>query len=342
MRTCSWRMARVERLPSSVESGTASERVDATLAAGTYYVRVESRGTGTNDYILRYGVSAAEPGAQVLRVAEAPAFGEESYAFVLAENADGSVTRVLLGTVACGPTPTATRWATSMVGGQRVRACSSIDSSSGELYYVGAGENHESVSGPYALTVRAGDGTHTVDTAVTVTVGDEPEAPEFDARRAMRSSLAENADGSTTRVSLGTVAAEDPDDGDTVGYAIAAGNELGRFAIDASSGELYYVGSGEDHEGVSGPYELTVRAGDGTHTVDTTVTVTVTDEAEAPAFDARRATRSRWRRTWTGAPTRVLLGTVSGGPTRTTATRWATPSWAGNESGRFEHRRIER
>ena len=33
---------------------------------------------------------------------------------------------------------------------------------------------------------------------------------------------------------------------------------------------------------MSGPYELTVRAGDGTHTVDTAVTVTVTDVAEAP------------------------------------------------------------
>ena len=40
---------------------------------------------------------------------EAPAFGETSYAFVLAENTDGSETRVSLGTVAAEDRTTATR-----------------------------------------------------------------------------------------------------------------------------------------------------------------------------------------------------------------------------------------
>ena len=99
--------------------------------------------------------------------------------------------------------------------------------------------------------MRATAGTDTVDTAVTVTVTDAPEAPAF-GKTSYAFVLAENVDGSETRVSLGTVAAEDPDDGDTVSYAIAAGTELGRFAIDASSGELFYVGTGEDHEGATG------------------------------------------------------------------------------------------
>ena len=53
--------------------------------------------------------------------------------------------------------------------------------------------------------------------------------------------------------------------------------------VDEASGELY-VGGGEDFEGGVTSYELTVRASDGTHSTDTTVTVTVTDAAEAPAF----------------------------------------------------------
>ena len=88
--------------------------------------------------------------------------------------------------------------------------------------------------------------------------------------------LAENTDGSTNRVSLGTVTATDPD-GDTVSYALAGDDASERFELDASSGELYYVGSGEDFEDDPGPFSLTVRAGDATHTVDTSVTVTVTD-----------------------------------------------------------------
>ena len=187
---------------------------------------------------------------------EAPAFEAASYAFVLAENADGRTERVPLGTVtATDPDSDAVRYA--IVEGNESELFA-IDASSGELFYVGSGEDHEGGAGPYALTVRAGDGTHTVDATVTVTVTDEAEAPAF-GEASYAFVLAENVDGSTERVSLGTVTAEDPD-GDAVRYAIVGGNESERFAIDASSGELFYVGSGEDHEGGDGPYALTVRA----------------------------------------------------------------------------------
>ena len=58
-----------------------------------------------------------------------------------------------------------------------------------------------------------------------MTVGDEPEAPAF-GEASYAFVLAENTDGSTARVPLGTVSATDPD-GDVVGYAIAEGNESG-------------------------------------------------------------------------------------------------------------------
>ena len=84
------------------------------------------------------------------------------------------------------------------------------------------------------------------------------------------------------RLSLGTVTATDPDS-DAVRYSLLDGNDS-RFAIEETSGELFYVGAGEDFEGGVTSYEVTVRASDAAHTVDTTVTVTVTDAAEAPAF----------------------------------------------------------
>ena len=40
-------------LHSSTRGGTRSEKVEATLEAGTYYVRVAAEETGTNDYLLR-------------------------------------------------------------------------------------------------------------------------------------------------------------------------------------------------------------------------------------------------------------------------------------------------
>ena len=102
--------------------------------------------------------------------------------------------------------------------------------------------------------------------------------------------LEENADGSVARVSLGAVSATDPDGG-SVSYGIEGGNESGRFEIDAASGELFYVGGGEDYETGSTSFELTVRASDGEQTTDATVTVDVTDVDE-PVEDNRPVVQS--------------------------------------------------
>ena len=100
-------------------------------------------------------------------------------------------------------------------------------------------------------------------------------APAFD-QRSYAFDLAENTDGSTDRISLGTVSATDQD-GSSVTYSIEGGNAAGLFEIDAASGELFYTGGGEDYETGSTSFELTVRASDGDQTTDTGVTVNVTD-----------------------------------------------------------------
>ena len=238
--------------------------------AGPYELTVRaSDGTHTIDTTVTVTVTDA---------AEAPAFGEGSYAFELTENVDGGVNQISLGVVeATDPDSDGVRY--SLSGGND-SSLFAIEETSGELFYVGAGEDFEGGVTSYELTIRASDGTHTIDTTVTVTVTDAAEQPAF-GEESYAFELAENADGRANGLSLGRVTATDPD-GDEVRYSLAGGNEL--FTVDETSGELYYVGPGEDYESGVTSYELTVRASDAAHTVDTTVTVTVTDEAEAPAF----------------------------------------------------------
>ena len=67
-------------------------------------------------------------------------------------------------------------------------------------------------------------------------------------------------------------------------YAITAGNEDGKFAIDDETGEIT-IAADLDHEAAD-RYSLTVEADDGHgKTATVAVTVTVTDVAEAPSFD---------------------------------------------------------
>ena len=264
----------------------------------------------------------------VTDAAEAPAFGEESYAFELAENVDGRVNRLSLGTVtATDPDSDAVRY--SLLGGND-SSLFAIEETSGELFYVGAGEDFEGGVTSYELTIRASDGTHTIDTTVTVTVTDAAEQPAF-GDESYAFELAENADGRANGLSLGRVLATDPD-GDEVRYSLTGGNESMLFNIDETSGELYYVGPGEDYESGVTSYELTVRASDAAHTVDTTVTVTVTDAAEAPAF-GEESYAFELAENVDGRVNRLSLGTVTATDPDSDAVRYSLLD--GNDSSLF-------
>ena len=153
-----------------------------------------------------------------------------------------------------------------------------IDGSTGALSYQGTGEDYESGTTSYELTVRASDGGLHSDVTVIVNLTDVQEAPAF-AESGYVFDLAENADGSTNQVALGTVSATDPEAA-TVSYSIEGGNSAGLFEIDGSTGALSYQGTGEDYESETTSYELTVRASDGSLHSDVTVTVNVTDLEE--------------------------------------------------------------
>ena len=277
-------------LARSVTFGTLEAAV-RTLLPGTYYVRVEAVGAAASEYEFRCGVLEADASyrpddprawyAGTAALLGMPSFEEAGYGFELSESSDGRVSAELLGTV-LAVDPTGEELSYRIVSGNG-SGLFAIGGASGELSYIGGGEDYESGVTSYELTVRASDGTQTVDTTVTVTITDEAEAPAF-GEEGYAFALAENVDGSVNQISLGVVEATDPDSDAAVRYSLVGGNDSSLFAIGETSGELSYVGAGEDFEGGVTSYELTVRASDAAHTVDTTVTVTVTDAAEAPAF----------------------------------------------------------
>ena len=122
----------------------------------------------------------------------------------------------------------------------------------------------------------------TDDAAVTVSLTDLNEAPTaVDAAFV----LAENSGDGTV---VGSVSASDVDAGDSLSYAITAGNASGAFAIDSATGEITVAASSQLNFETSPVFNLTVTVTDsGGLTDDAAVTVSLTDLNEAPtAVDA--------------------------------------------------------
>lgn len=110
--------------------------------------------------------------------------------------------------------------------------------------------------------------------------------------------ITSNGGGATAAVSVAenttavtTVTATDSN-GDAVTYSISGGADAARFTIGASTGVLAFVGA-PDFESPSdadanNTYVVVVRASDGTLFSEQTITVTVTDVAEAAAQVEKR------------------------------------------------------
>ena len=156
-----------------------------------------------------------------------------------------------------------------------------MGAASGEVRYVGPGEDYETGAGPWELEVQVTDLEGLADQAqVTLVLSNDNEAPTF-ADTAYAFKLKENARGPLV---LGQVSASDPDGSDQLSYGLAEG-DAERFEVGAASGEVRYAGPGEDAETGPESYELKVTATDpGGLRATATVTVTVLDQNEAPVF----------------------------------------------------------
>ena len=143
-------------------------------------------------------------------------------------------------------------------------------------------ENHDD-----SFTYRASDGiAQSNDATVTITVTPQDDAPVFDPA-SYEFNLAENQDGSTTLVAVGTVTATDAER-DSITYGISSGDTT-RFNIDVTNGAIAYTGAGEDFEAGPSTYTLDVTATANSQTATAPVTVMITDENDVPVAEAGAA-----------------------------------------------------
>ena len=122
---------------------------------------------------------------------------------------------------------------------------------------------------------------------LTIEDNDEPNAPPTFGQDSYTFDLRENRSGRETPVVLGTVGADDPD-GDRLRYALTAGDG-DRFTVSRGSGEVSYIGEGEDFETGPSQFDLQVTAEDGEYPVRAQVLVRVVDAPESPAAVDDRA-----------------------------------------------------
>ncbi|MDG1416953.1 MAG: cadherin domain-containing protein [Maricaulis sp.] len=173
----------------------------------------------------------------------------------------------------------------SIVGGSDASKFT-INSSSGALSFISA-PNYESptdsgTNNVYNVTLRASDGSNTVDRAVAVTVTNTNDvAPSWTS--GTTDSVAENTSGT-----FYTATTNDAD-GRARSYSIVGGADASKFSINSSSGALSFV-SAPNYEsptdsGSNNVYNVTLRASDGTHSVDRAIAVSVTNTNDiAPSW----------------------------------------------------------
>ena len=166
----------------------------------------------------------------------------------------------------------------------------------------------------YSITVTAYGTNVTASKNVGVTVTEHNFDPEVSGPT--NPTFAEN--GTAT---VATYSATDGDN-DTITWLLA-GVDAGDLSIHSSDGTLTFR-SPPDFEGpadddTNNDYDVTVQAYDGTVTVDYSVTVTVTNDNEAPSFGVQTATRSVDENTATGQPigASVVATDVDAGDTLT-------------------------
>ena len=133
------------------------------------------------------------------------------------------------------------------------------------------------------------EGLRVSGTSLVLKDDDEPNSPPRFNTQSYAFNLPEQQDGREEPIALGAVSARDPD-GDQVRYSLVAG-DAARFTVASRTGDLAYVGPGEDFETGPRQYELTVQARDGNEgkRPSAQVVVTVTDVPEAPLAAADRA-----------------------------------------------------
>ena len=235
--------------------------------ASSYTLTVQARdGNG--------GTDTATVVITVTKVNSPPEFGSGTYAFTVSDGATGGD---MVGSVAATDSDAGDELSYTITAGNEAGKFA-IGSADGQVTVAGVLDYETAAS--YTLTVQARDGNGDTATAsVVITVTKANESPTFDTASYDFTIPEDTATGG----SVGTISASDPDEGQSVAYSISAGNDAGKFSINAETGEIS-VASALDHETASS-YTLTVQARDGNGGMDTaTVVITVTKVNSPPEF----------------------------------------------------------
>ena len=270
----------------SIQSGDTNKfNINSTMGQITYIGTGEDYESGTTQYTLTVKASdgtnedTATVTININNLNDNPLeFEQSTYIFSLDENADGSTTPKHLGTVIAKYADSIGNTEYSIQSGDTNKF--NINSTMGQITYIGTGEDYESGTTQYTLTVKASDGTNEDTATVTININNLNDNPlEFE-QNTYTFNLDENADGSTTPKHLGTVTATDSDNSGNIEYSIQSG-DTNKFNINSSSGEVEYIGSGEDYETQS-QYTLTVQASNGANDANTNVKIEINNLNDNP------------------------------------------------------------
>lgn len=161
-----------------------------------------------------------------------------------------------------------------------------INAATGALTFAGS-PNYEVVNA-YNLVIRATDnglGSLYTEQTVAITINDVNETPSLNPAGPFN--FNENVAIGTA---VTTMAATDPDGGQTLSYSIQSGNSLGVFTINAATGLLSFAASPNYELATS--YSLVIRAtdnGTGSLFSQQTVNITINNLNELPSFDPVQA-----------------------------------------------------
>lgn len=162
-----------------------------------------------------------------------------------------------------------------------------IDGATGRLTVANTTALNYEARTSFSLVVRVADnGSPSLSASATLTVNvlNVNEAPVVNAQSF---SIAENSSNGTT---IGTVAASDPDSGQSRTWSIVSGNTGSAFSINASTGQIKVANSAALDFETNPTFSVVVRATDnGTPNLSTTATMTIslTNINEAPVITAQ-------------------------------------------------------
>ena len=260
--------------------------------APDHEIHGDSNGDGTYDVVITAsdGSLSADLALSVTitDINEAPTFATTSDSATAPENSTAAFYTAAATDQDAGASITY-----SLVSDSGDNALFTIEPSSGALNFLAA-PNHEihgdaDGDGTYNVEISAYDGS--LDSAtnleLSVTVTDELEAPTF-ASASDESLVSEN----TSAVFY--LAEASDDDGDSVSYSLASGEDNGLFTISSTLiesvtyGELsfssapdYEIPTDFDNDGI---YNVTITASDGSLSSNLELAVTVQDTNDAPVF----------------------------------------------------------